>query len=85
VASLADQGFEEIVSQRRQLRGRNYSERVEGNFAEIGRMVDFWQPVESFNGTEYRLGSVWRVWRTCGWSLSCRRGDSYVAVFFLSV
>jgi hypothetical protein len=60
---LADQGFEEIVSQTRQLRGRIYSERVEWNLAEIGRMVDCWQPVEVFNGTEFRVGSVGRV---CG-------------------
>jgi hypothetical protein len=73
------------VSQRRQLRGRNFPERVEWNLAEIRRMVDFCQPVEVFNGTEYRLGSVWRVWRTRGSKRSCRRQDSYVAVIILSV
>jgi hypothetical protein len=51
----ADQRFEKIVSQTGQLRGRTFSERVESNLAEIGRMVDFWQPVEVFNGTEFEL------------------------------
>jgi hypothetical protein len=85
VASLADQGFEKMVSQTRQLRGRISSERVEWNLAEIGRMVDFCQPVEVFNGTEFRVGSVGRVWRTRGSRRSCRRQDSYVAVIILSV
>jgi hypothetical protein len=85
VANLADQGFEEIVSQTRQLRGRIYSEREESNFAEIGRMVDCWQPVDVFNGTEFRMGSVGRVWRTRRSKRSCRRGASYVAVIILSV
>jgi hypothetical protein len=57
-ARLADQRLEKIVSQTRQLRGRISSERVEWNLAEIGHMVDFSQPVEVFNGTEFRLGSV---------------------------
>jgi hypothetical protein len=73
------------VSQLGQLRGRIYSERVKSNLAEIGRVVDFRQPVEVINGTEFRLGSVGRVWRTCGSRRSCRRQDSYVAVFILSV
>jgi hypothetical protein len=85
VASLADLRLAKMVSQRRQLRGRIYSERVEWNLDEIGPMVDCWQPVEVFNGTEFRVGSVWRVWRTCCWRLSFRRGDSYVAVIILSV
>jgi hypothetical protein len=46
-------------------------------------MVDFWRLFEVFNGTEFRLGNVGRVWRTCGSRRSCRRQDSYVAVFFL--
>jgi hypothetical protein len=49
------------VSQTRQLRGPIISERVESNLAEIGRMVNFWQRVEVFNGTECRVGSVGRV------------------------
>jgi hypothetical protein len=47
------------VSQTRRLRDRIYCERVEEDLAEIGRMVDFWQRVEVFNGTEVKLGSVW--------------------------
>jgi hypothetical protein len=85
VASLADLRLEIIVSQRRQLRGRNFSERVEWNLDEIGRMVDFWQPFEVFNGTDFRVGSVGRVWRTRGSKRSCRRQDSCVAVIILSV
>jgi hypothetical protein len=54
-ASLADQGFEKILSQTRQLRGRSYGGRVESSLAEIGRTVDLLQPVEIFNGTEFRL------------------------------
>jgi hypothetical protein len=73
------------VSQTKQLRGRIYSERVESKLAEIGRMVDFWQPVEVFNGTDFGLESVKRVWRTSGSRRSCRRQDSYVAVFILRV
>jgi hypothetical protein len=52
---LADQRFEKIVSQTRQLRGRIFSERVESNLAEIGPRVDSWQPVEVINGTEFKL------------------------------
>jgi hypothetical protein len=52
---LADQRFEKIVSQLGQLRGRIYSERVKSNLAEIGRVVDFCQPVEVINGTELGL------------------------------
>jgi hypothetical protein len=138
-ASLADQWFEKIVSQTKQLRGRFYSERVESKLAKFGRMVDFYsllkfsmglnlgwerfgefgelavredrvadktatwpyfirtcrietdrnlllvdfrQPVEVFNGTDSRLGIVGRVWRTCCTRRSCRRRDSYVAVYF---
>jgi hypothetical protein len=83
--SLADLQFEKIVCQTRQLRGRILSERVDSDLAKIGRVADFWQPVEVFNVTEFRLGSVGRVWRTCGSRRSCRRQDSYMAVFFLSV
>jgi hypothetical protein len=85
VAGLADLRFAKIVSRTKQLRGRNYSERVESKLAEIGRMVDFWQPVEVFNRTDLRLGSDWRVWRTCGSQRSYRRQDNYVAAFYLSV
>jgi hypothetical protein len=85
VASLADLRLAKMVSQTRQLRGRIYSEREESNFAEIGRLVDYWQPVEVFNGTEFRVGSLGRVWRTRGSKRSCRREDSYVAVIILSV
>jgi hypothetical protein len=73
------------VSQTGQLRGRIYTERLETNLAEISRKVDFWQPVEVFNGTEFKLGSVGRVWRTCGSRRSCRRQDSYEAVVMVGV
>jgi hypothetical protein len=43
------------VSQTGQLRGRIFSERVESKLAEIGPVVDFWQPVEVFTGTEVKL------------------------------
>ncbi len=77
--------FERIVSQTRHLRGRNFSERVESKLAEIGHAVDFWQPFEVFNETDNRLGIFGRVRRPCGSRSSCRRRDSYVAVFCLSV
>jgi hypothetical protein len=48
-------------------------------------MVAFWQRVEVYNGTDIMLGSVWRVWRTCGSKRSLRRENSYVAVIILSV
>jgi hypothetical protein len=85
LAGLADLRFEKIVSQTTQLRGRVYSEREESKLAEIGRRFDFLQPVEVFTGTDVRLGSVWRVWRTRGSRSSGRRQHSYVAVFYLSV
>ncbi len=50
-ARLADLRFEKIVSQTRTLRGRFYSKHVESILVEVGGMVDFWQPVEYFNGT----------------------------------
>jgi hypothetical protein len=52
------------VSQTRQRRGRILCERVDKDLAEIGRLVDFWQPIEVFNGTDIDLGSVCRVWMT---------------------
>jgi hypothetical protein len=74
-----------MVSQTRQLRGGIFSERVQSNLAEIGRMVDCWQPVEVFIGAVLMVGILKRVWRTCDSRRWCRRQDSYVVVFFLSV
>jgi hypothetical protein len=39
---FGDLRSEFIVSQTRELRDRIFFERVQWNFAEIGRMVDFW-------------------------------------------
>jgi hypothetical protein len=82
---LEDLRFEKMVSQTRQRRGRIFSEQVKSNLEEIGRMVDCWQPVEVFNGSEVMVATFGRGWGTCGSRRWCRRHDSYVAVFFLSV
>jgi hypothetical protein len=59
-------------SQTIQLRGRNYSERVEWSLDEIGHVVDFWQPVEVSMGLN--IG-----WEVCGEFGGLAVGDYRIA------